>query len=222
MDIAQLLSDAVVGHDSQRPRSKQTTIGPSSIGGCQRRAFHILKETPATNLDIDKFSAIMGTYIHAGIAEAIRREDPFGDRFLIEHRLTHPLITGNVDLFDIKEGVVVDWKTTKMKSLRYFPSEQQVWQVQVYGWLLEEAGYKVNTVALVGIPRDGQMKDVRVHAVPYDRDVAIAALRWLESLRDLVASDGQAPEPQERRSYCALYCPYFDETGLIGCPSTQK
>lgn len=223
INLQEFFSKAVTGHDKSRARSVQTAVGPSAIGGCRRRVWHDLKQTPITNPDTDSLAAIMGTYIHAGIAEAMKREDPFNERFLIEHRIEVPdVIVGNVDLFMIKEGIVIDWKTTKMKSQRYFPNKGQLYQVHVYGWLLEQNGYKVNHVSLVSIARDGEMGDVRTYIEPYDPAIAKEGLDWLQAVRDIVSSNAPAPEPEEKIFFCSRYCPYFDTTGVIGCPSMTR
>lgn len=223
MDIHKMLSTALTSHDGQRDRSKQVTIGPSAIGGCRRRVWHNLKRTPVTNDTKDfALAAIMGTYIHAGIAEAITREDPFGDNFLIEHQVTTDVISGNVDLFIKDKGIVIDWKTTKVKSLRYFPSKAQLYQVHVYGWLLEQNGYKVNQVSLVAIPRDGEMGDIRVHLEDYKEAIALEGLKWLDEIKEIVNSDAPPPIPEEKVFFCSRYCSFYDPTGEIGCPSSKK
>jgi len=217
-DIAKMLSTALNGWDKSRDRSNQVEIGPSSIGGCRRKVWHSINQTPETNHDTEGLAAILGTFIHAGISEAIKREDPFGDNFLIEQEFTHEGMKGHVDLFIKDQGLVVDWKTTTKKNLRYFPSEQQRMQVQIYGWLLENNGYPVNEVSLVVIPRDGQMGEIRAHVEAYDQTIAKAGIAWLAEVR---ASE-EAPAPEKYASYCALYCEFFDPTGEVGCQSIQK
>jgi hypothetical protein len=222
IDIKEMLTKSLTVQDSQRDRSKQVAVGPSSIGGCRRRVWHTLKQTEKTNLQTESLSAIMGTFIHTGIAEAITREDPFGDNFLIEQQMSSDVITGNIDLFIKDKGVVVDWKTTKVKSLRYFPSKPQLYQVHVYGWLLEQNGYKVNYVSLVAIPRDGEMGDIKVHIEPYSKNIAEEGLKWLAEIKEIVKNNSPAPAPEEKIFFCSRYCPYFDPTGVIGCPSITR
>jgi hypothetical protein len=221
-DLGELLVKSLKGYDKQRDRSQQVELGPSSIGGCRRRAWHELKQTPETNSDTESLAAILGTFIHGGIEKAIRREDPFGDNFMIEIEVQHGNLKGHCDLFIKDKGIVVDWKTTKVKSLRYFPSKQQRWQVQIYGWLLTQMGHTVNHVSLVAIPRDGEMADIKVHIEPYDSLVAEAGLSWLEELKLIVAEDLAPPEPEESLFFCTKYCSYYDPTGEVGCPSMKK
>ena len=222
IDLQGMLIKSLEAYDSQRDRSQQVEVGPSSIGGCRRQVYHILKQTPKVNTETESLASILGTFIHAGIADSIKREDPFGDNFIIEQEVTFGNLKGHVDLFIKDLGLVVDWKTTKKASLRYFPKMQQRLQVQVYGYLLSQNGHEVKNVSLVAIPRDGIMTEIRAHVEPYDENLALEGLAWLNDLRALVAMNGPAPEPTERLSFCANYCDYYDPTGEIGCPSMSK
>jgi hypothetical protein len=222
IDLQGMLIKSLEAFDSQRDRSQQVEVGPSAIGGCRRQVYHILKQSPKVNSDTESLASILGTFIHAGIAEAIKREDPFGDNFIIEQEVTFGNLKGHVDLFIKDLGMVVDWKTTKKTSLRYFPKLQQRMQVQVYGYLLAQNGHEVKNVALVAIPRDGIMTEIRAHVEAYDEALALEGLAWLNDLRALVALNGPAPEPTERLNFCAAYCDYYDPTGEVGCPSTSR
>jgi hypothetical protein len=222
IDLQGMLIKSLEAFDSQRDRSQQIEVGPSAIGGCRRQVYHILKESPKVNTQTESLASILGTFIHSGIAEAIKREDPFGDNFIIEQEVIYGNLKGHVDLFIKDLGLVVDWKTTKKASLRYFPKLQQRMQVQVYGYLLARNGHDVKNVSLVAIPRDGIMSEIRAHVEPYDEALALEGLAWLNDLRAIVALNAAAPEPTERLSFCANYCDYYDPTGEIGCPSTSK
>jgi hypothetical protein len=222
IDLQGMLIKSLEAFDSQRDRSQQVEVGPSAIGGCRRQVYHILKQSPKVNSDTESLASILGTFIHSGIAEAIKREDPFGDNFIIEQEVIFGNLKGHVDLFIKDLGMVVDWKTTKKTSLRYFPKLQQRMQVQVYGYLLAQNGHEVKNVALVAIPRDGIMTEIRAHVEAYDEALALEGLAWLNDLRALVALNGPAPEPTERLNFCAAYCDFYDPTGEVGCPSTSR
>jgi hypothetical protein len=221
IELQELLSKSLNAYDKNRDRSKQVEIGPSSVGGCRRQVYYHLTEQPITNEETESLAAILGTFIHAGISEAVKREDPFGDNFVIEKGVEFDGLKGHVDLYIRDAGLVVDWKTTKKKSLRYFPSDQQRWQVQLYGWLLSNNGESVKEVALVAIPRDGDMADIRVHREPYDEAIAAEALTWLS---DVVAKAEvrDIPAPEKYAGFCAAYCRFYDATGEIGCQGTTK
>ena len=221
IELQELLSKSLNAFDKNRDRSKQVEIGPSSVGGCRRQVYYHLTEQPVTNPDTESLAAILGTFIHSGISEAIKREDPWGDNFIIEQGVEYDGLKGHIDLYIRDAGLVVDWKTTKKKSLRYFPSEQQRWQVQLYGWLLANNGEKVNEVALVAIPRDGDMADIRVHKEPYDEAVAADALAWLGAVKKF-AEDREVPPAEKYAGFCAAYCRFYDATGEVGCQGTTK
>ena len=215
-----MLVGALSGHDAQRDRSLQVDIGPSAVGDCKRRVFMNITQAPKVN-QTEKLAAIMGTFIHAGIAEAIKREDPFGDNFMIEQEFKVEGLRGHVDLYIKDKAQIVDWKTTKVKSLRYFPSLQQRLQVQLYGYLVSENGYPVETVSLVAIARDGGAEDIREHTEPYDPEMAKQGLDWISNLQKM-AANGEIPEPEKDVFFCRSYCDYYDETGVNGCPSKSR
>jgi hypothetical protein len=221
IDLQDMVIKSLGAYDSQRDRSKQIEIGPSSIGSCARRVYHDLKQTPKTN-DTEKLAAILGTFIHSGLDKAIRRNDPFEDNFLIEIEVADGDLKGHCDLFIKDIGLVVDWKTTTKSGMRYFGSDQQRFQIHTYGWLLEKNGYDVKEVALVGIPRDGKMQDIQVMREKYDPAIAQQGIAWLDGIKQIVATNSPAPSPEKYAKWCTNYCPYFDRTGEIGCPSMTK
>jgi CRISPR/Cas system-associated exonuclease Cas4 (RecB family) len=214
-DIKTFLVQALHDKENSRPRSTQVQIGPSELGGCRRKVWYRLNNQPETNEQELKLAAIMGTAIHGAIEDALKKRDDL----LIETTVEYGGMKAHVDLFIPETGDVVDWKTTKYKNLSYFPSQQQRWQVQVYGYLIEKSGKgKVSRVNLVAIPRDGDERDIKVHSEAYDEKVALEALSWLEAIK---ASD-VAPEPERDESYCKFYCKYYDASGEMGCVGLKK
>ena len=215
MDIKDVLMEALYDKENSRKRSKQKQVGPSELGGCSRKVWYKLNDQPETNGGQLKLASIMGTAIHAAIEKAISKHD----NFIIEQPVEFNGIKAHIDLFIPETGDVVDWKTTKAKNLSYFPSKQQRWQVQVYGYLLDKSGKgKPQRVNLVAIPRDGDERDIKVHTEPYDESVALEALSWLEAIKGAK----EAPAPEKDESYCKFYCKYFDASGEVGCVGLKK
>lgn len=213
MDLFEMVTKSLVATDQDRDRSQQVEIGASSIGGCRRQAWHIINQTPKTNTNTENLAAILGTAIHAHLAEAIKFSDPFGDNFLIEQEVRTEDLKGHVDLYIKSAKKVVDWKTITKKKIKEFPSEQQIMQINLYGYLLKANGYEVQTVALVGISRDGTMKDIKVWEQSYNEDLALQGLEWLKDVRAMV----EAPAPEKSVFFCRNYCSYYDATGVTGC-----
>ena len=217
-DPKELLLHVLHNKDASRDRSMQTEVGPSEIGGCRRKVWYRLNAQPHTNENQSKLAAIMGTAIHAAIEDAIAHIDPEGKEYLVETEVAYGDMKAHVDLFIPSTGAVIDWKTSKVKNMSYFPSNQQRWQVQIYGYLLSKNGYEVKTVNLVAIARDGNEKDVKVHTEPYDEVIALAALAWLENVK----ASKELPAPEKDASFCKDYCQYYDATEQMGCGGLKK
>ena len=213
-DPKKLLLDALRAGDAKRSRSTQVQIGPSEVGGCRRKVWYRLNDQPETNDGELKLAAIMGTAIHAEIERALA-DNP---DVLIETEVEYNGMKAHIDAFVPSTGDVIDWKTSKIKNLGYFPSTQQRWQVQLYGYLLAKNGYAVNRVSLVAIARDGDERDIKVHTEPYDEAMALDALGWLAVVKEAQ----EAPAPEKDASYCQFYCKFYDASGQMGCVGLKK
>ena len=210
----ELLLTALKAGDAKRSRSTQIQIGPSELGGCRRKVWYRLNDQPETNENEMKLAAIMGTAIHAEIEKALA-DNP---DVMIETEVEYNGMTSHIDCYVPATGDVIDWKTSKVRNLLYFPSTQQRWQVQTYGYLLAKNGHDVKRVSLVAIARDGDERDIQVHTEDYDESVAMQALNWLEAIK----SAPEAPDPERDSSYCKFYCKFYDASGEMGCVGIKK
>jgi CRISPR/Cas system-associated exonuclease Cas4 (RecB family) len=213
-DPKELLLTALRAGDAKRSRSTQVQIGPSEVGGCRRKVWYRLNDQPETNDNELKLAAIMGTAIHAEIEKALA-DNP---DVLIETEVEYNGMKAHIDCFVPGTGDVIDWKTSKVRNLSYFPSTQQRWQVQLYGYLLAKNGYAVNRVSLVAIARDGDERDVKVHTEDYDESIALEALGWLAAVKEAK----EVPAPEKDASYCQHYCKFYDASGQMGCVGLKK
>ena len=213
-DIKALLLDALKAGDAKRSRSTQVQIGPSELGGCRRKVWYRLNDQPETNDNELKLAAIMGTAIHTEIEKSLSGNPDV----MLETEVEYNGMKAHIDCFVPSTGDVIDWKTSKIKNLGYFPSTQQRWQVQVYGYLLAKNGHKVERVSLVAIARDGDERDVKVHTEEYNEAMALEALNWLSAIKE----SADAPAPEKDESYCKFYCKYYDASGQMGCVGLKK
>ena len=219
IDPKELLIEVLRAKDATRSRSVQTQVGPSELGGCRRKVWYRLNSQVETNDNELKLAAIMGTAIHATIEEALALADPTGEKYVVESEVEYNGMKAHIDLWIPETGAVVDWKTSKIKNLSYFPSKQQRWQVQTYGYLLEKSGLgNPKTVNLVAIARDGDERDVKIHSETYDPAIGEEALAWLEEIK----KSSIAPDPEKDASYCKFYCKYYDSSGELGCVGIKK
>ena len=213
-DPKELLLTALKAVDAKRSRSTQVQIGPSEVGGCRRKVWYRLNDQPETNDGELKLASIMGTAIHAEIERALADNKDV----LIETEVEYNGMKAHIDCFVPSTGDVIDWKTSKVRNLSYFPTNQQRWQVQLYGYLLAKNGYAVNRVSLVAIARDGDERDVKVHTEDYNESIALEALGWLAAVREAA----EPPAPEKDASYCQFYCKYYDASGQMGCVGLKK
>jgi len=154
--------------------------------------------------------ALLGTAWHKHIETVLQKQD----RYLLEQKVEHGNLRGTIDCYDTQTNKIIDWKTIQTKNIPYFPTQQQKWQVHTYGWLMSHQR-PVETVCLVGIPRDGTEHDIITHTEPYDPGVADKARAWLADIETRT----EPPTPEKPRNFCRHWCPYYDPSGRTGCPS---
>jgi hypothetical protein len=129
--------------------------------------------------------AIIGTSIHAWMAETFDREnETLGyQRYLTELRVTptaaHP---GNTDLYDADAQAVVDWKalgpTTLAKIRSGKPPRKYKVQTLLYGFGCQLMGLPVRRVVICALPRTEATLDslyVWDHPVWSEEDAALLA-----------------------------------------------
>ena len=196
-------------------RDKQRQVGPSEIGGCQRKVWHRLQRTPVTNPGTLRQASSIGTAWHTWIEERLAGNP----RFLLETTVERDGLMGHVDCFDTETATVIDWKLIRASGVPYFPKKQQRWQVQVYGWLMSSIR-EVRSVSLVGFVKDASERDLIVHEEPYDEGIAREAIAWLDDVRrridppDRVDGSGRPIS----MALCRDYCGFYDPSGVVGCP----
>lgn len=221
------------------PRSLQVEPGPSEIGHpCTQRLARKKLDWTKVNEGGDPMASIDGVAFHAWVAEAFTgASTDDGIEWLVEKRLQiAPGLAGSCDLarHAVKAGIldVFDWKRSSASRIEKYQTEgippEYAAQTQLYGYGFEQLGYTVRDVALVFIPRGGQLDDMWIHAAPYDRSKAVAALDRLEAITQaLIALDPE--QHPERWSYFAMapsfacnWCPWYapgTQDLSLGCPS---
>jgi hypothetical protein len=141
--------------DATRPRSLQTAIGASGLYGCRAEHTLRLNEVPESDPHLS-WAALVGTAIH-GVAEAAAPAS-----VLTEQRFTYRGVTATIDRYDAP--VLVDLKTKEdaaaiAKVRKTGPRREQIAQVMLGAAALQEAGYVVEQVELLFLPRVGSLED---------------------------------------------------------------
>lgn len=196
-------------------------LSPSACDNCDRaNVFQILGVEP-TNTS-DGLPAWMGTMIHEGGEDALRHLDPFGEVYRLETRLPGlpemGLASGSSDIIFVADKNLVDLKTIKKKDKRYFPSLGKIRQVMLYGGMARNDGHDIETVEIIGIPRDGNTSDLMVWGpVEWDEQAANDALAYLQDMRqraERVRDGDQSALPRPDRpakTFCSIYCEFYGE-----------
>ncbi|AIA03432.1 PD-(D/E)XK nuclease family protein [Streptomyces noursei] len=162
--------------DARRPRSRQTKIGASDTV-CARRAGYLLHGRQPTDGG-DKRRAILGTWLHAGILEAARKE--YG--WLVERSVEDATIRGHIDAVQLDaatasrlpkrmrpahpaEATTVEDVKTKStyqwdRILRFGATDAEIRQVLLYADLLSTEGFA---------DVEGQRRLARLGPIPVGR-----------------------------------------------------
>jgi hypothetical protein len=231
------LTDVFLWAERNSPRSKQMAPGPSELGDpCDRRLGMKLAGLATVNKRMDPWPAIVGTAIHSWSERAVLAyQEATGSRnWLTEQKLdVDPMISGHSDLYYIPRGAVVDLKSAGTDAMKKImaqgPPEGYITQIHLYGLGYENAGIPVNEVALVFVPRNGWLGDMRAYAWPYDRSIAERALERMYRLAgrlmelDIVNNPQRWIEIEASPGRNCVWCPFFDPRdpergpGVDGC-----
>lgn len=220
-------------------RGEQVEIGPSEVGTpCERKLAYKIWNMPATNGNQgDKWRARVGTAIHkqneetfGAHTENIECPEELGvdQRWLTERKVTvgtwhdgtrERELRGSADLYDSlplwlpDEQCVVDWKTSTPDKIADYcrgkiPEAYRV-QGHCYGLGYENEGKAVKWIALMFLPRDGELNlaTTCLHVEAYDASIARGALRRLE----ITAAKTHAGDFENltiAQDYCSR-CPWY-------------
>lgn len=222
-EILQIIQKKINEH----PRSHQVQVGPSEIGGCERKLTWKL----AYGGDGDRpggWASLKGTIMHSWLDEVFKGTDrlmPDGtERFMSDTKLTavSPSINGGtIDLYDRLYQRVVDWKVpgdgTMDKARANNLARGYYVQANTYGYHLEAMGFPVSTVALFFLPQCGDElhKKAVLRVWKYDATVAKAAIANVDRLQAMltVASPRKVMEVATTLSDFCQSCPAFTGNG---------
>jgi hypothetical protein len=163
-DYGRELRGIITRHANLAPRSVQKHLGPSELGHpCDRQVVGKMAGAKVTNHVADPWASIVGTSIHAYMAEAFERDNRHNQyiRWLTEKRVTpdpgpdpHP---GTADLYDAFNRCVVDWKaqgeSTRSRLKTQGPPRHYFVQILLYARGYRNLGLPVDRVAIVSLPR---------------------------------------------------------------------
>ena len=229
-------------HAARAPRSLQVHLGPSELGiRCHRRVVGRMTAEPRTNHVSHIWPALIGTAVHAELAQALQNENArIGkQRFLTELRVAPvPDHAGSTDAFDYYDGTLLDWKVLGPTSMAKVasadgPSYQYKVQLLLYWLGALVAGLPVRRIALIALPRTAANLDglyVWGHEPgPEDAELVAEVLR-VTALRQQMAREILARRltindipvtPGDECFLCPLFRPQAARDLGPGCPGTS-
>ena len=221
------------------PRSLQTSLGCSEVGQeCDRRIGYTMAGIPAASgLGSDPWPAVVGTAIHAWMELAVNSyQEAHSLKQWVTELEVHPspIVKGHTDLYDKDRKAVLDWKFPSPANLKIMreegPSSQYMTQVQLYGLGHVNAGRAVDRVGIVAAGRQGWLKDLYVHTVPFDQGAAEAALERVYALGRKLNEMNILQHPKlwddipAVPSRLCTWCPFYSRNALTaddkGCPGS--
>lgn len=235
LEIKEDIIEVVQWADRNRERSLQVALGCSEVGhGCDRRLAYRIADVGERGYSNDPWPSIVGTAVHSWMEDAVNK---FQEAHGLGHWVTEmevlpsPLVKGHTDLYDARRKLVLDWKFPSPDNLNKMrndgvPQQYQI-QVQLYGLGHIRAGREVERVGIVGLGRQGWLKDMFVWTTPFDAGVAQAALdRVYQIGARLIESDLQDDRTwqsfEAQPSRLCTWCPWYRRdqavAGVKGCP----
>lgn len=236
-EFAKEVRRVMLVHINGSARSVQKTIGPSQAGSpCDREIVYKLTGTEV-GPDGNPWLPFIGTMGHVGMAEAFEAENNrLGrERYLIEKRvsISAEIPSGSIDLFDVDDGVVTDWKfvgKTTLDSVRAKGSKPLYKkQVGMYGFGLAREGYQVNKCRIVYLPRNASpvrpfLDEMRVDEFDFDLDDAIASVKRIQELNKVAG--GISPATRDKKILDVVASPSKDNCFFCSyrriCPDAGK
>jgi hypothetical protein len=238
------LRGIITRYANQQPRSVQKHLGPSELGyACDRMVVGKMAGARRTNHVSDPWASIVGTSIHAWMADAFDWDNRHNAylRWLTESRVTpdpgpdpHP---GTADLYDAFSRAVVDWKGQGDSARAYLkkhgPPRHYYVQLLLYRRGYQNIGFPVDRIVLVSLPRTkSTLDDMHVWShVPTQEDEALidsvlAQTHFRQQVAELVRAGtvdlmDVTPEPDDHACYfCPYYRPQALHDGQYGCAGT--
>lgn len=195
--------------DASRPRSLQTAVGWSEVGGCRAAIGFRLDGAFATD-EPDSWAAQRGTAIHEYAGPILAKLFP-GAR--LEMDTEYRGIPGHADL--VEPDAVTDLKSTNLANSKLWADDHSLLRpkrIQAHGYAagLVDAGELPAdcTVRLLVIPVDGTFADWWAYEEPFDRSLADEGANRLEWVRERMAAGEPLPKDKPVQ-FCEKWCSFY-------------
>jgi hypothetical protein len=150
------LVEAIKSISSQYDKGESDYTATGLLKPARMAALEKKYESKRTEDASDLIRSVRGTVIHSILEEAGKSLPK--EEYLVEQRFYIDIdgikIGAKIDLFDIETGVLYDYKTTSVYSVRYGIKEEHAQQLNIGAECLRQAGYTVNGLRIAFFPMD--------------------------------------------------------------------
>jgi hypothetical protein len=105
----------------------------------------------------DRIWAIWGTAVHSLLEQE-------GENEFTELEMTHKTgditVTGRIDNYDMKHGVICDYKTASVWKVKFNDFDDWYTQGMIYAWLLRKNGFAVEKCRFIALLKDYSKSEV--------------------------------------------------------------
>lgn len=158
---------AVKWSDRPEPQAKSISV-TTLLRPPQMRALEKIHDAEIETDVADGLWRLLGSAVHSVLERA--NEDSLDD--ITEQRFYWPFegwrLNGQVDLIE-KGGILNDYKITSTYSFLLGEKQEWVQQLQLYRWLAEMNGQRIQKLQIVAILRDWQSSKVSVDEPDYPK-----------------------------------------------------
>lgn len=99
----------------------------------------------------DSVWAVWGTAVHALLES--QPDNNFHEEYF-KVSVSNSYVTGQVDSYDMENGVINDWKTASVWKVQFNDFSDWRWQGLTYAWLLQQSGLEVKKCRFVALLKD--------------------------------------------------------------------
>lgn len=199
------------------PRSLQRHIGPSQVGtSCARELAYLMSDLEPTRDVHDPWPSIVGTAVHAWLADAMEAANPPPPApkvWIPETRVDVGFgLRGSSDVFNVPTGIVLDWKvlgdTTYRKYVSEGPSEVYRTQAHCYGLGFARAGYDVKKVGICFLGRAKRLSDLHIWSEPWDIKIALKALDRMIKIKEWITRGNHPASVPKNPGGACFWCSF--------------
>jgi len=104
----------------------------------------------------DRLWAIWGTAVHSLLEQEGENEFTELD---MDHAVGNTTVTGRIDNYDMKKGVICDYKTASVYKIKFNDFSDWKKQGLIYAWLLSKNGFSVNKCRFIALLKDHSKTD---------------------------------------------------------------